>query len=67
MLKALVIQGRFSDLREVLAIAVAEGKRAFHTKQRIEVVDLIGPRKYLMVQDEVFIAIVHCGEVQQGS
>jgi hypothetical protein len=43
VLKALVIQddaGRLKDLGDVLAVARAEGKRLFHTSEKIGVVDL---------------------------
>jgi hypothetical protein len=43
VLKALVIQddaGRLKDLGDVLAVARAEGKRLFHTSEKVGVVDL---------------------------
>ena len=41
MLKALVIQGVFPELGDVLKISRAEGQKAFHTRENIYVIRLI--------------------------
>lgn len=46
MLKALVVQGNFTDKREVIRIALAEAKKALRSSQvNLEVYDFI-PRSY---------------------
>jgi len=41
MLSALVIEGHFHDLGDVLKIARAEGQKRFHTRENVYVVRLI--------------------------
>ena len=41
MLKALVIQGTFPEIGDVLKISRAEGQRAFHTHENVYVIRII--------------------------
>ncbi|MFQ6080824.1 MAG: hypothetical protein ACE5OW_04045 [Candidatus Bathyarchaeia archaeon] len=41
MLSALVIEGNFQDLGDILKVARAEGQKKFHTRENVYVVRLI--------------------------
>ena len=41
MLKALVIEGEFPELGDVLKISRAEGQKAFHTRENVYVIRII--------------------------
>ena len=62
MLKALVIQGDFPEVGDVLKISRAEGQRAFHTHDNVFVI------RILYLSDlGIHIAVVSNVKVYKGS